>query len=99
MPKAIAISTTSASSPVVGAGALGDVGTVSPRPRAFRPDWHGWLHYTTNALPPAGGSPRKAWQKEHVANLTGTDFAYRPPGHTLSIGEKPKPPYEAWRPG
>ena len=20
------------------------------------PDWHGWLHYTTNALPPAGGA-------------------------------------------
>jgi NADH:ubiquinone oxidoreductase subunit len=63
------------------------------------PDWHGWLHYTTNAVPPAGGLPRKAWQKEHVPNLTGTDFAYRPPGHSLSTGEKPKPPYEAWRPG
>jgi NADH:ubiquinone oxidoreductase subunit len=62
-------------------------------------DWHGWLHYTTNALPPAGGLPRKAWQKEHEPNLTGTDSAYRPPGHTLSVGEKPKPPYEAWRPG
>jgi NADH:ubiquinone oxidoreductase subunit len=33
-----------------------------------------------------------------VPNLTGTDHAYRPPGHTLSVGEKPKPPYEAWRP-
>lgn len=62
-------------------------------------DWHGWLHYTTDALPLAGGAPRKAWQKEHVPNLTGTDHAYRPPGHTLSVGEKPKPPYEAWRPG
>ena len=39
------------------------------------------------------------WQKPHEPNLTGTDFAYRPPGHTLSTGEKPKPPYEAWRPG
>ena len=62
-------------------------------------DWHGWLHYTTNVVPPPGGLPRKEWQKEHVPNLTGTDFAYRPPGHTLSTGEKPKPPYEAWRPG
>jgi NADH:ubiquinone oxidoreductase subunit len=43
--------------------------------------------------------PRKPWQKEHVANLTGTPLAYRPPGHTLAAGEKPKPPYEAWRPG
>ena len=50
-------------------------------------------------VPPAGGSPRKTWQKEHEPNLTGTDHAYRPPGHTLVIGDKPKPPYEAWRPG
>ena len=24
------------------------------------PDWHGWLHYTTNTPPPPGGLPRKA---------------------------------------
>ncbi len=63
------------------------------------PDWHGWMHYTTNDLPPAGGLPRQAWQKDHVRNLSGTDRAYRPPGSTLSEGEKPKAPYEAWRPG
>ena len=63
------------------------------------PEWHGWLHYTTAAIPPAGGVPRKPWQKEHQPNLTGTDMAYRPPGHSLSSAEKPKPPYEAWRPG
>lgn len=63
------------------------------------PEWHGWLHYTTDALPPAGGAPRKPWQKEHLPNLTGTDMAYRPPGHSLSSREKPKPPYEAWKPG
>ena len=63
------------------------------------PEWHGWLHHTTDSVPPAGGAPRRAWQKEHVPNLTGTDRAYRPPGHTLNAGEKPRPPYEAWRPG
>jgi NADH:ubiquinone oxidoreductase subunit len=63
------------------------------------PDWHGWLHYTTDEVPPPGGLPRQPWQKEHLPNLSGTDGAYRPPGHTLSPGEKPKPPYEAWRPG
>ena len=62
-------------------------------------EWHGWLHHTLAEPPPAGGPPRKAWQKEHLPNLTGTDHAYRPPGHALSEGEKPKPPYEAWRPG
>ncbi|MBL6613411.1 MAG: NADH:ubiquinone oxidoreductase subunit NDUFA12 [Reyranella sp.] len=62
-------------------------------------EWHGWLHHTTNEVPPPGGRPRREWQKEHVPNLTGTDHAYRPPGHTLATGDKPKPPYEAWRPG
>ncbi|SJZ57057.1 NADH:ubiquinone oxidoreductase subunit [Enhydrobacter aerosaccus] len=63
-------------------------------------DWHGWLHYTTDSPPPAGGLPRKPWQKEHEWNLTGTGLAYRPPGSSLSTsGEKPKPAYEAWRPG
>ena len=63
------------------------------------PEWHGWLHHTLAEPPPAGGVPRKSWQKEHLPNLTGTDHAYRPPGHALSEGEKPKPVYEAWRPG
>ncbi len=63
------------------------------------PDWHGWLHHTLDSPPPAGGLPRRDWQKQHQPNLTGTDHAYRPPGHTLSVGDKPKPPYEAWRPG
>ncbi len=64
------------------------------------PDWHGWLHYTTNTPPPTGGLPRKAWQKDHLRNLSGTDLAYRPPGSTLvNSPDKPKPPYEAWRPG
>jgi NADH:ubiquinone oxidoreductase subunit len=63
------------------------------------PEWHGWLHHTTDAVPPPGGEPRKPWQKDHVPNLTGTDLAYRPPGHSLTPSERPKPPYEAWRPG
>ena len=64
------------------------------------PDWHGWLHHTTNAPPPANGLPREPWQKEHERNLSGTALAYRPPGSTLvTSGDKPKPAYEAWRPG
>ena len=64
------------------------------------PDWHGWLHYTTDTLPPVGGFPRKTWQKDHERNHSGTDLAYRPPGSTLVTSpDKPKPRYEAWRPG
>jgi len=64
------------------------------------PDWHGWLHYTTDTPPPPGGMPRKPWQKEHLPNLTGTPLAYHPPGSSVAASEnKPKPSYEAWRPG
>jgi len=63
------------------------------------PDWHGWLHYTTDTPPPPGGYPRKPWQKDHIPNLTGTSVAYHPPGSTLAPSDnKPKPHYEAWRP-
>ncbi len=64
------------------------------------PDWHGWLHHTTNTPLPAGGLPRQTWQKDHERNHSGTELAYRPPGSTLVTSpDKPKPPYEAWRPG
>jgi len=63
-------------------------------------EWHGWLHYTTDAPPPPGGLPRKPWQKEHLPNLSGTPLAYHPPGSAMaeSRDSKPKPSYEAWRP-
>ena len=41
------------------------------------PEWDGWLHYTTDVVPPAGGAPRKTWQKDHEPNPTGTDHAYK----------------------
>ena len=63
------------------------------------PEWHGWLHHTTDTVPPRDGGDRRPWQKEHVPNLTGTDRAYRPAGHSPNPAERPKPPYEAWRPG
>ena len=62
-------------------------------------EWHGWLHATTNELP-AQGAQRRAWQKDHLPNLTGTDLAYRPPGHTLKGGQRAPATgdYEPWTP-
>jgi NADH:ubiquinone oxidoreductase subunit len=63
-------------------------------------EWHGWLHHTEEMPPPADGYPRKPWQKDHLPNLTGTVYAYRPSGHLLA-GNKRKPAtgdYEAWKP-
>ena len=62
--------------------------------------WHGWLHYRTDEPPPPEGRPRRPWQKDHVANATGTPAAYRPPGHVLEGGKRDKATgdYEPWRP-
>ena len=64
------------------------------------PEWHAWLHYTTAEPPLDGGVPHKDWQKPHLPNLTGTDEAYRPPGHLLAGGRRDKATgdYEPWTP-
>lgn len=64
------------------------------------PDWHGWLHHTF-ALPPTEDPPkRKAWEAEHLPNLTGTPGAYHPEGSLWKDGKRPPATgdYEAWRP-
>ena len=62
------------------------------------PEWHAWLHYTTDAPLPTTG--RKAWQKPHRANFTGTVQSYRPPGHDYVGGQRARATgdYEAWTP-
>lgn len=62
--------------------------------------WHGWLHHQTNTLPDKDSPLHQPWEKEHVANLTGTDGAYRPPGHILKGGQRPPATgdYEPWTP-
>ena len=64
------------------------------------PEWHAWLHHTIEAPPPEGGPPRRAWQRDHQPNLTGSEAAYRPPGHTLSGGRRSPATgdYEPWTP-
>ena len=65
------------------------------------PEWHGWMHHQTNVVPANDEkSFRRSWQKPHQVNLTGTNQAYRPPGHLLKGGERAKTTgdYEAWNP-
>jgi len=65
------------------------------------PEWHGWLHHQTDAIP-SNDAPsfRRSWQKPPKPNMTGTMGAYRPPGHVLKGGQRDKATgdYEAWRP-
>jgi NADH:ubiquinone oxidoreductase subunit len=72
-----------------------------PEASMVPPEWHGWLHHQTNAVPSASGSSyRRPWQKPAQPNLTGTVDAYRPPGHLLKGGHRPATTgdYEAWTP-
>jgi NADH:ubiquinone oxidoreductase subunit len=61
--------------------------------------WHGWMHRRTSQPPSKDYKPRE-WQKPHQPNLTGTAYAYRPPGSVLRA--RPTVPgdsdYEPWTP-
>jgi NADH:ubiquinone oxidoreductase subunit len=73
----------------------------APEASKVPPEWHGWLHHQTDAVPQESGpSYRRPWQQPHVPNLTGTSGAYRPQGHVLSGGPRAAATgdYEAWRP-
>ena len=71
----------------------------APEASKVPPEWHGWLHHQTNDIP-SEESFRRPWQKPHQPNMTGTNQAYRPPGHVLEGGKRDKATgdYEAWKP-
>jgi NADH:ubiquinone oxidoreductase subunit len=64
------------------------------------PEWHAWLHQTVAEPPSRRPLAVKSWEKPHVANLTGTDGAYYPPGSLNAGGVRSRATgdYEAWRP-
>ena len=64
------------------------------------PEWHAWLHYTVDEMPDPKNPTIQPWQEDHQPNLTGTDAAYRPPGHTLEGGRRAAATgdYEPWTP-
>lgn len=73
----------------------------APEATKVPPEWHGWLHHQTDVVPNNDSlSFRRKWQKPHKPNLTGTDGAYRPPGHVLESGKRDKVSgdYESWTP-
>ena len=69
-------------------------------PSKVTPDWHGWLHYTTETPPTEKPPVHYPWMKEPVPNLTGTTLAYVPSGH-VNRGGRRQPTvadYDAWKP-
>lgn len=71
-----------------------------PEPTKVPPEWFGWLHHASDRPLPENSPFHKPWQKEHRPNLSGTLEAYRPPGHSLEQGRRPRATgdYEAWTP-
>ena len=51
------------------------------------PEWHAWLHHTVDEVPRAD-RPRYPWEKPHQPNMTGTPYAYHPPGSVLRGGHR-----------
>jgi len=73
----------------------------APEASKIPPEWHGWMHHQSDVVPSSDEQGfRRKWQKPHTQNLTGTQEAYRPPGHLLKGGERAKATgdYEAWSP-
>lgn len=64
------------------------------------PDWHGWLRYTFDEPPTVEPLLRRAWEKDHLPNLTGTIYARRPQGAISRGGDRQRATgdYEAWSP-
>lgn len=64
------------------------------------PEWHAWLHHTTDAPLTQTAAQARPWQKPHEPNPTGTAKAYLPRGHELRGGHRARATgdYEAWRP-
>ena len=72
-----------------------------PEASKVPPEWHGWLHYTTDTLPDENAlRTQYSWLKDHIPNLTGTKHAYVPPSEINSGGQRAKTvaDYQAWKP-
>jgi len=62
-----------------------------PEASKIPPAWRAWLQHLCDDPPvcdakrvlPKGGSCGYVWLKSHVANLTGSDAAFVPPGYDL----------------
>ena len=64
------------------------------------PEWHAWLHHTSEEPLTEQSTRAPDWQKEHVSNLTGTSQAYRPAGHAYKGSHRAAATgdYQAWQP-
>lgn len=80
---------------------IGDFfGWGTPDPSRVPPQWHGWMHYTTDVPPSKSAPAQHEWQQPYQPNMTGTMGAYVPPGHAMRGGQRAASTadYEPWVP-
>lgn len=61
-------------------------------PSKVPPQWHAWLHYSSDLLPVGIDTKKLSWQKIHLPNLTGTKNAYKP------TNTNQKEDFQSWNP-
>ena len=61
-------------------------------PSKIPPQWHTWIHYSSDLLPVGIDTKKLSWQKIHLPNLTGTKNAYQP------SNTNPKEEFQSWNP-
>ena len=64
------------------------------------PGWQAWLRGIIDDLPDKGLPPRRRWEKDPAANLTGSGDAWVPSGSLRAQGVRPATTgdYSAWTP-
>ncbi|MES2903393.1 MAG: NADH:ubiquinone oxidoreductase subunit NDUFA12 [Pseudomonadota bacterium] len=64
------------------------------------PGWNAWLRGTIDDVPDKSLPPRRAFEQPPVANLTGSDGAWRPAGSIRAGGKRAAATgdYSAWTP-
>ena len=69
-------------------------------PSRIPPEWYSWLHGLIEGLPDEALPSPPKFLKESTPNLTGTPFAYRPPGALERGGRRAAASgdYQAWTP-
>ena len=79
---------------------LGDLQAATPTPRRCRPSGTAGCTTPSTSRRPSDPLTRQAWEQDHLPNLTGTIWAWRPKGAISRGGERAKATgdYEAWRP-
>lgn len=62
-------------------------------PSKVPPNWHAWLHHLSYE---ALDTKAHNWQRDHMPNLTGTKYAYRP--EKYGVRPRVSADYIAWFP-